>query len=193
MLIFSKRLTLRLCGSFKTWLCLWKQSDMSTSSSVVWIWDCATFFPQTKADGESVWGNLFWKLYLEVFFFFFFSCLVLCPGDCLCPQATCFLCYIHIIHSHCLLLCSQLLEGSFTSQVSHEVDGLIFQPIGVSLTQIQTGRRKMQCDCKFRLWGKWRLDVTLPHNNYLQLAEESIRGFVLCSFRLPHKHFSLYK
>ena len=27
----------------------------------------------------------------------------------------------------------QLLEGSFTSQVSHEVDGLIFQPCGVSL------------------------------------------------------------
>lgn len=26
----------------------------------------------------------------------------------------------------------QLLEGSFTSQVSHEVDGLIFQPCGVS-------------------------------------------------------------
>lgn len=27
----------------------------------------------------------------------------------------------------------QLLEGSFTSQVSHEVDGLIFQPCGVSI------------------------------------------------------------
>ena len=27
----------------------------------------------------------------------------------------------------------QLLEGSFTSQVSHEVDGLVFQPCGVSL------------------------------------------------------------
>lgn len=81
---------------------------------------------------KSVFGNFTWK--------FFFSCLVLCPGDFLCPQATCFLCHIHIIHSHCLLLCSQLLEGSFTSQVSHEVDGLIFQPIGVSLIQIQTGK-----------------------------------------------------
>lgn len=114
--------------------------------------------------GEICFGNFTWK--------FFFSCLVLCPGDFLCPQATCFLCHIHIIHSHCLLLCSQLLEGSFTSQVSHEVDGLIFQPIGVSLIQIQTGKWKMHCDCKLRLWGKWRLDVTLPHNNYLQLAEE---------------------
>ncbi len=36
---------------------------------------------------------------------------------------------------NCVLLLSifQLLEGSFTSQVSHEVDGLIFQPCGVSL------------------------------------------------------------
>lgn len=32
----------------------------------------------------------------------------------------------------------KLLEGSFTSQVSHEVDGLIFQPIGVSLTHTQS-------------------------------------------------------
>lgn len=37
------------------------------------------------------------------------------------------------LHIFSLSFLFQLLEGSFTSQVSHEVDGLIFQPCGVSL------------------------------------------------------------
>ncbi|CDQ65422.1 unnamed protein product [Oncorhynchus mykiss] len=49
-------------------------------------------------------------------------------------------CYFHsLLYSNCLsvlllmispVVVFQLLEGSFTSQVSHEVDGLIFQPCG---------------------------------------------------------------
>lgn len=155
MLVSSKRL-----NAVAQWLfCLWKQSDMSTSGSVAWVLGlCYLFFKHRQI--ESVWeicfGNFVWKsLFFQSLTRNWFSAVLPFPGEHLCLYATCSLCYIHIIYSQCLLLCSQLLEGSFTSQVSHEVDGLIFQPIGVSLTQTQTARREAHSDCRCKVWANW--------------------------------------
>lgn len=48
----------------------------------------------------------------------------------------CFFVWSSFLNLSCVFV-FQLLEGSFTSQVSHEVDGLIFQPCGVSLPHLR--------------------------------------------------------
>ena len=39
---------------------------------------------------------------------------------------------MHVYFLMYIFILFQLLEGSFLAQVSHETDGLIFQPMGVS-------------------------------------------------------------
>uniref|UniRef100_A0AAR2LDL0 mRNA-capping enzyme n=1 Tax=Pygocentrus nattereri TaxID=42514 RepID=A0AAR2LDL0_PYGNA len=60
----------------------------------------------------------------------------------------------------------KLLEGSFTSQVSHEVDGLIFQPIGVSKELKQYDNKIIECTFKNNSWVfmRQRIDKSFPNS-----------------------------
>lgn len=87
----------------------------------------------------------------------------------------------------------QLLEGSFTSQVSHEVDGLIFQPCGVShhpcLAACHLSTHKLNVFCWFfSLWAStWVSDsLSLP----AAICHFLHQGLSLCHCRVkPHSYY----
>uniref|UniRef100_A0A3P9A8P9 mRNA-capping enzyme n=1 Tax=Esox lucius TaxID=8010 RepID=A0A3P9A8P9_ESOLU len=60
----------------------------------------------------------------------------------------------------------KLLEGSFTSQVSHEVDGLIFQPCGASKELKQYDNKIIECSFNNNTWVfmRQRVDKSFPNS-----------------------------
>uniref|UniRef100_A0A674MFV9 mRNA-capping enzyme n=1 Tax=Takifugu rubripes TaxID=31033 RepID=A0A674MFV9_TAKRU len=60
----------------------------------------------------------------------------------------------------------KLLEGSFTSQVSHEVDGLIFQPCGVTKELTQYDNKIIECTFANNSWVfmRQRVDKSFPNS-----------------------------
>uniref|UniRef100_A0A673KI43 mRNA-capping enzyme n=1 Tax=Sinocyclocheilus rhinocerous TaxID=307959 RepID=A0A673KI43_9TELE len=60
----------------------------------------------------------------------------------------------------------KLLEGSFTSQVSHEVDGLIFQPIGITKDLKQYDNKIIECTFVNNTWVfmRQRTDKSFPNS-----------------------------
>uniref|UniRef100_A0A671KWJ5 mRNA guanylyltransferase n=1 Tax=Sinocyclocheilus anshuiensis TaxID=1608454 RepID=A0A671KWJ5_9TELE len=60
----------------------------------------------------------------------------------------------------------KLLEGSFTSQVSHEVDGLIFQPIGITRDLKHYDNKIIECTFVNNTWVfmRQRTDKSFPNS-----------------------------
>uniref|UniRef100_A0A8C7X8T7 mRNA-capping enzyme n=1 Tax=Oryzias sinensis TaxID=183150 RepID=A0A8C7X8T7_9TELE len=60
----------------------------------------------------------------------------------------------------------KLLEGSFTSQVSHEVDGLIFQPCGATKELKQYDNKIIECTFANNTWVfmRQRVDKSFPNS-----------------------------
>uniref|UniRef100_A0A667ZVP1 mRNA-capping enzyme n=1 Tax=Myripristis murdjan TaxID=586833 RepID=A0A667ZVP1_9TELE len=60
----------------------------------------------------------------------------------------------------------KLLEGSFTSQVSHEVDGLIFQPCGATKELKQYDNKIIECTFENNSWVfmRQRIDKSFPNS-----------------------------
>lgn len=119
---------------------------------------CSCAVPRLSCLIVPQWWNLFFPPRFIIKFVFFLLCPLTKFQTFISKLCTNFYLNRSAIHCHlflvlfCLLWCIfkkkkkkktqleplfcfifQLLEGSFTSQVSHEVDGLIFQPCGVRL------------------------------------------------------------
>uniref|UniRef100_A0A8P4K2P3 mRNA-capping enzyme n=1 Tax=Dicentrarchus labrax TaxID=13489 RepID=A0A8P4K2P3_DICLA len=66
----------------------------------------------------------------------------------------------------------KLLEGSFTSQVSHEVDGLIFQPCGATKELKQYDNKIIECTFANNSWVfmRQRVDKSFPNSYETAMA-----------------------